>query len=146
MDAAQIEQLVRNAVEAALRAVNPPPAAPAAPVFSLTPATLTNNQLDYSTAKDIKIYKAATDPMSTKFDCDPMNTQVFMATLTLHADTSNWSNIMTVPDSDGTDHNILKEHGQVTMDDCRAHAFTYVFLQDRLAQNNQMMFTYLTNS
>ena len=133
----------------------PPPAPPAAPVppappvFALGPGR-SHAVLDYDDpntgATATKLYNKAISPLEEKFDGDANNLAVFLASVRDRARRFNWHRLITVPIDDGTTRNILTHYGQVSLDNTRAHATTYVNTPTRDAQDNDMFYYFLADS
>ena len=51
-----------------------------------------------------------------------------------------------MPIDDGTTRNILTHHGQVSLENTRTHAATYVNMPTRYAQDNEMFYYFLADS
>ena len=133
----------------------PPPAPPAAPVppappvFALGPGR-SHAVLDYDDpntgATATKLYNKAISPLEEKFDGDADNLAVFLASVRDRARRFNWHRLITVPIDDGTTRNILTHYGQVSLENTRAHATTYVNTPTRDAQDNDMFYYFLADS
>ena len=133
----------------------PPPAPPAAPVppappvFALGPGR-SHAVLDYDDpntgATATKLYNKAISPLEEKFDGDADNLAVFLASVRDRARCFNWHRLITVPIDDGTTRNILTHYGQVSLENTRAHATTYVNTPMRDAQDNDMFYYFLADS
>ena len=93
------------------------PAPPAPPAFALGPGR-SHAVLDYddpntgSTAT--KLYNKAIAPLEEKFDGQPDNLAVFLASVRDRARRFNWHRLITVPIDDGTTRNLLTHYGQVS--------------------------------
>ena len=133
----------------------PPPAPPAAPVppappvFALGPGR-SHAVLDYDDpntgATATKLYNKAISPLEEKFDGDADNLAVFLASVRDRARRFNWHRLITVPIDDGTTRNILTHYGQVSLENTKAHATTYVNTPTRDAQDNDMFYYFLADS
>ena len=133
----------------------PPPAPPAAPVppappvFALGPGR-SHAVLDYDDpntgATATKLYNKAISPLEEKFDGEADNLAVFLASVRDRARRFNWHRLITVPIDDGTTRNILTHYGQVSLENTRAHATTYVNTPTRDAQDNDMFYYFLADS
>ena len=123
----------------------PPPAGPAPPGSGLSHAVL--NFDDPNTgATATKLYNKAISPLDTKFDGEADNLAVFLASVRDRARRFNWQWLITVPIDDGTTRNLLKHYRQVSLDNTRAHATTYVNTPTRDAQDNDMFYYFLADS
>ena len=129
----------------------PPPAGPAppAPAFALGPGrshAILNFDDPNTGATATKLYNKAISPLDTKFDGEADNLAVFLASVRDHARRFNWQRLITVPIDDGTTRNLLTHYGQVSLDNTRAHATTYVNTPTRDAQDNDMFYYFLADS
>jgi len=116
---------------------DPLPLAPS--VFALSPARATLGVLDYSLAAHVKLYHKATAALPIIFDGKAANLSVFLRSLGRRANTMGWrNNVFAIPTTSGT-LDLLDSFGTVTLDDVRAHALTYVGMEEgppaRMAQN-----------
>ena len=129
----------------------PPPAGPAppAPAFALWPgcshAVLKFDDPNTG-ATATKLYNKAISPLDTKFDGEADNLTVFLASVRDRARRFNWQRLITVPIDDGTTRNLLTHYGQVSLDNTRAHATSYVNTPTRDAQDNDMFYYFLADS
>jgi hypothetical protein len=140
MDPAQLQQL--------LDAVNAP--RPAGD-FALTPGQANpGTTIDYTTSSGIKVWAEATAPLAFKFSAESKEVYAFCEKLMERAGNQGWdltgANIINVPDAAGTMHNLIRNYGQLTTDEIRAHALTYAFHENRLSQNNMQMFNCIMNT
>ena len=129
----------------------PPPAGPAppAPAFALGPGrshAILNFDDPNTGATATKLYNKAISPHDTKFDGEADNLAVFLASVRDRARRFNWQRLITVPIDDGTTRNLLTHYGQVSLDNTRAHATTYVNTPTRDAQDNDMFYYFLADS
>ena len=93
-----------------------------------------------------KLYNKAIAPLETKFDGEADNLAVFLASVRDRARRFNWHRLITVPIDDGTTRNLLTHYGQVSLDNTRAHAATYVNTPTRDTQDNDMFYCFLADS
>ena len=132
----------------ALPAPQPPPPVgpvPPAPAFTLGPGrshAVLNFDDPNTGAMATKLYNKAISPLESKFDGEADNLAVFLASIRDHARRFNWQWLITVPFDDGTTRNLLTHYGQVSLDNTRAHAMTYVNTPTRDAQDNDMFITF----
>ena len=129
----------------------PPPAGPAqpAPAFALGPGcshAVLNFDDPNTGATATKLYNKAISPLDTKFDGEADNLAVFLASVRDRAHRFNWQRLIAVPIDNGTTRNLLTHYGQVSLDDTRAHATTYVNTPTRDAQDNDMFYYFLADS
>jgi hypothetical protein len=139
--AALIDALI-GAANAAAAAVPPVPVAPppARPAFALPPGMTTNEPIDYSTTQGLKLFNQAIKGIEPKFDLKEGNLNTFLSKLKEHARIFNWRGILDIPDSDGIPRNLMTNYGQLTIQDCKTHAATYVNAHSRDAQNSIMLY------
>ena len=130
----------------------PPPVVPAPPApaaFALGPGR-SHTVLDYDDpntgATATKLYYKAIAPLEEKFDGEADNLAVFLASMRDRARRFNWHRLITVPIDDGTTRNLLTHYGQVSLDNTRTHAMTYVDTPTRDAQDNDMFYYFLADS
>ena len=119
------------------------PAPPAPPAFALGPGR-SHAVLDYDDpntgATATKLYNKAIAPLEEKFDGEPDNLAVFLASVRDRARWFNWHRLITVPIDDGTTRNLLTHYGQVSLENTRTHATTYINTPTRDAQDNDMFY------
>ena len=58
----------------------------------------------------------------------------------------NWHHLITMPIDNGTTWNLLTHYGQVSIENMRVHATTYVISPTRDAQDNDMFYYFLADS
>ena len=125
------------------------PAPPAPPAFALGPGR-SHVVLDYDDpntgATATKLYNKAIAPLEAKFDGEADNLAVFLASVCDGARSFNWHRLITVPMDDGTTRNLLTHYGQVSLENTRTHATTYVNMPTHDAQDNDMFYYFLADS
>ena len=130
----------------------PPPvvsAAPLPPAFALGPGrshAVLNFDDPNTGATATKLYNKAISPLDTKFYGEADNLAVFRVSVRERARQFNWQRLITVPIDDGTTRNLLTHYGQVSLDNTRAHAMSYVNTPTRDAQDNDMFYYFLADS
>ena len=127
----------------------PPLAPPAPPALALGPGrshAILNFDEPNTGAMATKLYNKAIAPLEAKFDGEADNLAVFLASMHDRAQRFNWHRLITVPIDDGTTRNLLTHYGQVSLDNTRAHATTYVNTLTRDAQDNNMFYYFLSDS
>jgi len=120
-------------------------------VFALSPALINPGPIDYSTTKGIKLWRGAVKPLAKElFTLEPHQFKLFLSTLTERTMVYGWENIINIPVNvavqGGPTHSLLTHYGQVTLQQVRDHAATYVNAQTRAAQNNVLLYTCLAAS
>ena len=130
----------------------PPPVVPAPPApaaFALGPGR-SHAFLDYDDPNTgvtaTKLYNKVIAPLEEKFDGEADNLAVFLASVRDRARRFNWHRLITVPIDDGTTRNLLTHYGQVSLENTRTHAMTYVNTPSRDAQDNDMFYYFLADS
>ena len=153
MDQGQQAPQAQPVAAAALPPQPPPPPAPPAPLappaFALGPGR-SHAVLDYDDpntgATATKLYNKAISPLEEKFDGEADNLAVFLASVRDRARRFNWQRLITVPINDGTTRNLLTHYGQVSLENTRTHAASYVNTPTRDAQDNDMFYYFLSDS
>ena len=120
--------------------------AAAALPFSLTPAQADNEVINYTSSEGKKLFISATTKLNIKFDGNPANLKIFLESLRHCVCTSNWFQIMSIPDQKGTRRSIIDEYGQITMLDVRTEVEKYHGSNCRDAQNCYQLYTCLLES
>jgi hypothetical protein len=117
------------------------PAGP--PAFALTPAYSTQNQpLNYQEKRDADTYyKGCTALEGDPYDGTKLSD--FLARLKAKADQFGWSDLLTIL-PEGRD--LLTDYGTITRAQVRAHAQVYQPLNDRRAQNSNMLYNCVRTS
>lgn len=120
-------------------------------IFALTPSQVNAGRIiAYETATGMKLYNAATAALPFKFDADAKGINMFCEKLKDRAIQSGWhlagGNILSIPDSQGVDRDLITQYGQLTPDDIVAHVATYINAQGRAAQNAVQMHHCIMNS
>jgi hypothetical protein len=111
------------------------------PVFVLSPVQLNVKQIiDYSTTNGKKLFKNAIKPLSFQFDVEPKNINLFCEKLQDHTVLAGWKAgngyIMSIPDTNGDDHNLLMEYSQLTMANICTQVTGYIRANNCQAQND----------
>ena len=120
-------------------------------VFALSPALINQGPIDYVTAKGIKLWRGAIEPLAKElFTLEAHRFKLFLSTLTKRTMVYGWENILNVPVNlavqGGPAHLLLTHYGQVTLQQVKDHAATYINTQTRAAQNNLLLYTCLAAS
>ena len=125
------------------------PAAPTPPAFVLGPGS-SHAVLDYDNpdtgATATKLYNKAISPLKEKFDGEVDNLVVFLASVHDRARWFNWHCLIMVPIDNRTTRNLLTNYGQVSLENTRTHATTYVNTPTRDAQDNDMFYYFSADS
>lgn len=120
--------------------------------FALAPALIYSvSIIDYTTAAGAKVYRAAVEPLATKFDCQAENLKVFLNEVNDRATITGWYDILLVP-PDVLSEDIMAvvdlttAYGQLSLEQVRAHAATYIHREVRAAQDSMQLYQCLTSS
>lgn len=124
-------------------------AAPAPAFTYMKSPGQSNDLLNYATTQGQKIYYENTKGASTKFELESSSLLRALEDILAHAHAAGWThegaNIIDIPSRAGT-KNIITHFSQLTEDEVKAHALTYLGRPSRQEQNSEMMHTYLVNS
>jgi hypothetical protein len=128
--------------------VPPPGLLPIPPVpvipFLLFPGQ--NAILDLGNSdRDIKMYHKAIVPNvgAIKYDLKSEGLKSFLESVRVRAKLYGWMDILDIPDATGAVVSILDQYGNITMDECRAHATVYMAARNRNTQNSVMLYQFL---
>ena len=115
-----------------------------APIFAVTPALIVNGTvfLDWSKAENTKLYHKAVEKLSVTFGGKGDQVLLLHQSLKDRAAQCGWdTTILTIPDSDAIDRNIISEHGLITYENIRDWANANIIGQHtRAAQDSNMMY------
>ena len=142
---------------AALTPVAPAAVAPTATPFAFTPAQARANLLDYGLPGDAKIFNGATAKLGTLFSLDKPNVMVLLAEVGDRAESSAWQSTMEVvigatpatalqPANLGTTLQLIKDYGQLTLEQVRSTAVALHAALGRDAQNDFQIYVCLSKS
>jgi hypothetical protein len=96
------------------------------------------------------MYHAAVAALKTMYTLESGNVSQANEVLMQRASDSAWdatgADILNIPDSNGTRHNMISEYGMLSAQNIRDHASTYHTRQKRQAQNGVQMGQCLLNS
>lgn len=149
MDAAQFQQLLQQLQQGLAPLANPPQQPQAA--FALTPGRANPAQpINYTTTVGSKIYEQATEALPFKFNAEAKEVNAFREKLMERAEKQGWNiagaDVLTIPDTNGTNFNIINEYGRLSFEEIRNHVSTYAAAESRQAQNNNQMYHCIMNS
>ena len=116
--------------------------------FALAPAFANPDILNFSEPAAAKLFKSAIEPLSIKFDCSPENLQLFLDQARDKSIVYDWLNILSIPiggDVAAT-KDLIESYGEISYEDVRNHALTYMNEDAREAQDSFMMYHCLMNS
>jgi hypothetical protein len=145
LTAAQAEIIVlQRAVAAAPPAVA---AAPATPVqFAYSPATVSNDIIDYKTPAGIKVYKLAGEKLKSDFDLDSNKFTLFLDNLNTKCSEQGWIKpLLTIP-FQGNDLYMLRHYGSLSYASVLQQVHSYAFRECRLAQDSKNLLNCLESS
>ena len=123
-------------------------AAPAASHFALAPAFANPDVLNYSDQSAAKLFKSGTESLSIKFDCKPDNLQLFLDQARDKVIVFDWLNILNIPTKGDValSKDLIESYGEISYEDVKAHALTYMNEDSREAQDSFMLYHCLMNS
>jgi hypothetical protein len=114
--------------------------------FALFPGAAGNGVLDFTKSESIKLFNKATASIKTKYDIEEGTLRVFIDQINQQGKIYSWKHIFDVPDSTGSVYDIITHYGKLLIDDCIAHAMTYVTTQTHQERDAAMLFQFLHNS
>jgi hypothetical protein len=125
-----------------------PPPPRAAAVFAYTPGTIgaAAALLDYNTTTGVKIHKAAIEKLLVEFDLDKEHLYEFLEALRTRAIACGWYETLFMVTQQGLDLNIIENYGTITGASAQAKALTYMFHENRSAQDSHNLFMCLEAS
>ena len=121
------------------------------PSFALSPALADPGIMDFSTSVGQKLYFQGINKLSEKqFECNASGLKTFLTLLKSRSQVMGWEDILLIP-SDISDPytnlvNLLTNYGQISIEQVKQHASTYMHEHNRAAQDTAMMFHCLMNS
>ena len=123
-------------------------AAQPAPHFALAPAFANPDVLNYSEQAAAKLFKSGTESLSIKFDCKPENLQLFLDQARDKSIVFDWLNILNIPIQGDValSKDLIESYGEISYEDVKAHALTYMNEDSREAQDSFMLYHCLMNS
>jgi hypothetical protein len=117
-------------------------AVPAEPfVFALTPAQAVRDLYNFTTTKDAKIYKMATDPLTTKHNGTIETLRPMLDELYMRVKDFNWTSLIVIEDDHKKPCDLILQNRALTIENILASASTYLGKQTRATQDNYMMVT-----
>ena len=148
MDPAAVQAIAAAVAQAVVQAQNAPAAAAA---FALTPGRANPAAaLDYTTRTGQAVFKDATESLPHKFDVESQSINQFCEDLRDRAIKAGWgegaADILTIPDTDGVDRQLITNYGQLTPQNITDHVQTYIAAQDRRSQNAVQMYHCIMSS
>ena len=125
--------------------------------FAFTPAQARANLLDYGLPGDAKIFNGATAKLDMLFSLDKPNVTVLLAEVGDRAESSAWQSTMEVvigatpatalqPANLGTTLQLIKDYGQLTLEQVRSTAVAHRAALGRDAQNDFQIYVCLSKS
>lgn len=128
-------------------------AAPApATTFALTPATATNDVIDYSTKHGSILWDRGSAKLSDEpFDCTPEGLRDFLELLRKRSKIMGWdTSVLAVPDDasnlTGDAKDYLDHYGEISLEHLTEVAKTYATNKSRATQDSMMLYTCLHES
>ena len=118
--------------------------------FALSLALINlSKPIDFSTSEGAKLNKSAIENLSLKFDLKSASINAFNEVLLDRCGSTGWNkgdvDILTIPTLNG-DLNLIKDFGQVSMDEIKQHVATYTNEETRKAQHQYQMYQCIMNS
>jgi hypothetical protein len=125
-----------------------PPGTPAggtamttASIFSLHPGTTSINLFDWTHTNDLKIHKMAVEKLTHEFDMEPSNMRNFITEVETKADEVGLSSLFDInvirTSVTGVvtmvKKHLLKQYGQITLEDVQINTATYLAMNTRNA-------------
>ena len=113
-----------------------PPAIAQLPVFAVTPGQHCPDQyINYGMTQGHKLWDATMEPLPEEFDGTSDTVKIFCELLTQRATEAGWhtgaGDILTIPDANGVNCNLITHYGQLTLQDVQNHVNTYIQQQTR---------------
>ena len=136
---AQLQQIVQDAVQAALTAQAQAAQPPAAPAFMINPAGAGNAAWDLTSSTGLKIYMSATAPIEPVYEGDEALMNAFLRKIWLRAQAFGFTAILSADDATGTSRNITKEFGCLTRAAVQAAAIADLRHNDRRTQAQELL-------
>lgn len=118
-------------------AVVPQAAAPQV-VFALAPGGGANQILDLNSPSGAKFHAKAIAALDHEFDLETDGLQMFLSSLEHRSLTTGWD--FNIPVGDGNNLNLVRNYGQISLQQVRAHVDTYSNTESRQAQNSRHLF------
>ena len=119
-------------------------------IFALAPGLADHaDVINYRTREGQKLYEMATKPLKDEFNLDHGSLYGFLEQLSDRVRSSGWTDINHIPpDLNDIDVvvNLITRYGNITLEQVRAHADTYVHGQNRAAQDSMQMYQCIFNS
>lgn len=144
---AGITQAQVDTIAAALQAQN----TSSTLVFALTPGQQGSDEvIDYGSTLGFKRYQAAAQPLKHFFNHKEGHTVGIALNVSKRANESGWTkgvgDIITIPNSNGNDKNLIKSYGQLSLENIKSKVISYAGTECRAAQNLTQMCTLLLDS
>ena len=124
----------------------------AAPVYALNPIDLhdANGFIDYGTVEGRKAYFNAISPRTTPYDGKQRGLRIFIHDLSQKATINGWgTTIFSIPTGVApavVNRNLLTQYGQITVQQCRAHAATFLGQHNKASQDSNNLKLHLDSS
>jgi len=145
MNAAEVDAAIAAAI-ANMAITNPATAPPGPAAYARNPAQATAGVIDYRTSTGMKLYQAATAPLTTKFNMDTAGLHMFLKAAKERSQREMWQSIFNIPDGQGGMKNLFDSYGICTTEMIKAHAIGYESDQGREAQNSGQAYGFLLES
>lgn len=107
--------------------------------FTLAPALVDNDVIDYSTAAGAKLYAKAMEPLKDLYDGNEADVGLFLQQVKTQSKVFGWTHILAVPlDIANPDEtmNLIQHYGELNLEQVRVFVQTYINNQARAAQDD----------
>ena len=113
--------------------------------FALSPASIDNEIIDYSSSEGMKLYSKAIAPLSIPFGLEAAKLNSFLQLFRARADSSNWWPTLTFT-QDGQEYNLVDHYGILKKSTIKAKGLSYTGRPTRDAQNSEQIYQCLLHS
>jgi hypothetical protein len=117
--------------------------------FALAPSLINIDVIDYSTAAGVKLHGKATESLKDLYDRNEADLGLFLQQVKTRAEVFGWNHVLAVPpdvaDPDET-LDLIQHYGELTLEQVRAFAETYVNNKSRAVQDDAQLYQCLRKS
>jgi len=115
--------------------------------FIALPADAFQGVLDYSNQNELKVFKASIEPLETQWDGNPATLRAFLRKVNRRVTMSRWRDIVTIPDDNGINRDLVEEYGRLSMNNVRQHASaTWAYRSNKMFQSSMFLYFFLEGS
>jgi hypothetical protein len=118
-------------------AVAPVPAQANPVPYSDTPSGSGNDPWDFTSSNGMKMYLAATAPLTTIYDGQEEGLIAFLHSIAARGKAFGWTNVLKVNDKDGVPRNMTTEYGCITRENVKGTAEAFMQARGRDRQASQ---------